>query len=79
MNGLKYVRPGNGFVPAFPLSDKTEVNGLHEHKLFTYLKVRTIYVDVLRKQYLAQVSICAYSDRKALIFKFNLLNVQFEF
>ncbi|XP_022344169.2 glutathione peroxidase-like [Crassostrea virginica] len=38
MNGLRYVRPGNGFVPAFPLSSKTEVNGLQEHKMFTYLK-----------------------------------------
>ena len=43
MNGLRYVRPGNGFVPAFPLSSKTEVNGLQEHKMFTYLKVNITY------------------------------------
>jgi glutathione peroxidase len=28
LNGLKYVRPGNGFVPAFPLTQKVNVNGL---------------------------------------------------
>lgn len=44
MNGLRYVRPGNGFVPAFPLSSKTEVNGLQEHKMFTYLKVNITYI-----------------------------------
>lgn len=44
MNGLRYVRPGNGFVPAFPLSSKTEVNDLQEHKMFTYLKVNITYI-----------------------------------
>ena len=39
MNGLKYVRPGNGFVPNFPLTEKVDVNGNLEHKMFTYLKV----------------------------------------
>uniref|UniRef100_A0A0B7ABP2 Glutathione peroxidase n=1 Tax=Arion vulgaris TaxID=1028688 RepID=A0A0B7ABP2_9EUPU len=38
LNGIKYVRPGNGFVPNFQIFEKVEVNGNNEHKLFTYLK-----------------------------------------
>ncbi|KAH9504058.1 Glutathione peroxidase 6 [Bulinus truncatus] len=38
LNGIKYVRPGNGFVPNFQLFEKIEVNGENEHKLYTYLK-----------------------------------------
>ncbi|KAK3602702.1 hypothetical protein CHS0354_017905, partial [Potamilus streckersoni] len=38
MNGLKYARPGHGFVPNFNLTKKTEVNGHNEHPLFTYIK-----------------------------------------
>lgn len=38
-NCLYYVRPGNKFVPAFPLSSKIEVNGENEIPLYTYLKV----------------------------------------
>lgn len=41
MSGLKHVRPGNGFVPDFPLSWKVDVNGAAQHPLYTYLKVRT--------------------------------------
>lgn len=37
-NTLQYVRPGNGFVPNFQLTQKLEVNGENEHPLFTYLK-----------------------------------------
>ena len=40
LNSLKYVRPGNGFVPSFPLYQKLEVNGENEHPVFTFLKVR---------------------------------------
>jgi len=40
MNCLKYVRPGYGFIPNFPLSGKLEVNGKDEHDIFTYLKGR---------------------------------------
>lgn len=40
MNTLKYVRPGYGFVPEFPLSGKLFVNGRDEHEIFTYLKAR---------------------------------------
>lgn len=39
LNILKYVRPGGGFVPKFPVFGKVEVNGLNEESLFTYLKV----------------------------------------
>lgn len=37
-NGLKYVRPGNGFVPMFPLLEKRDVNGLNESNVYTWLK-----------------------------------------
>lgn len=39
LNILKYVRPGGGFVPKFPVFGKVEVNGLNEEPIFTYLKV----------------------------------------
>lgn len=38
LNGVKYVRPGNGFVPNFQLFEKIDVNGNKEHPLYTYLK-----------------------------------------
>ncbi|VDI39976.1 Hypothetical predicted protein, partial [Mytilus galloprovincialis] len=38
LNGIKYVRPGNGFVPKFPVFWKVDVNGAKEHPLFTFLK-----------------------------------------
>lgn len=40
MNCLKYVRPGYGFVPNFPLSGKLQVNGRDESPVFTFLKSR---------------------------------------
>jgi glutathione peroxidase len=39
-NSLKYVRPGNGFEPSFPLFEKLDVNGENEHALYTFLKSR---------------------------------------
>ena len=39
MNGLKYVRPGNGFVPNFPLFEKRDVNGEKENEIYTFFKV----------------------------------------
>ena len=39
MNGIKYVNPGGGFVPNFPLTAKSDVNGAKQHPLYTYLKV----------------------------------------
>jgi len=38
LNGVKYVRPGGGFVPNFQLFEKIDVNGNKEHPLYTYLK-----------------------------------------
>lgn len=38
MNGLKYVRPGEGFEPNFPLTAKSDVNGDTQHPLYMYLK-----------------------------------------
>lgn len=35
---LKYVRPGNGFVPNFLLFEKGDVNGKNEHPVYTFLK-----------------------------------------
>jgi len=37
-NGIRYVRPGNGFEPNFTLYKKVDVNGENEHPLYTYLK-----------------------------------------
>ncbi|KAJ8013558.1 hypothetical protein DPEC_G00031010 [Dallia pectoralis] len=45
LNVLKYVRPGGGFVPRFPVFGKIEVNGLNEEPLFTYLKESLPYVN----------------------------------
>uniref|UniRef100_A0A3Q2P4H9 Glutathione peroxidase n=1 Tax=Fundulus heteroclitus TaxID=8078 RepID=A0A3Q2P4H9_FUNHE len=36
--GLKHVRPGNGYVPNFPLFEKGDVNGKYEQPVFTFLK-----------------------------------------
>ncbi|OWF53245.1 Glutathione peroxidase 6 [Mizuhopecten yessoensis] len=38
LNGLKYVRPGGGFVPNFQMFGLVEINGKNEHPLFTFLK-----------------------------------------
>jgi len=38
MNGLKYVRPGNGYEPKYIYTKKIEVNGQNEDPLFSYLK-----------------------------------------
>jgi len=38
LNILKYVRPGNGFVPAFPMFQKVDVNGLQADPLFVWLR-----------------------------------------
>uniref|UniRef100_A0A8D2IYG4 Glutathione peroxidase n=1 Tax=Varanus komodoensis TaxID=61221 RepID=A0A8D2IYG4_VARKO len=36
--GLKYVRPGNNFVPNFQLFQKGDVNGEKEQRVYTFLK-----------------------------------------
>uniref|UniRef100_A0AAZ3RBK1 Glutathione peroxidase n=2 Tax=Oncorhynchus TaxID=8016 RepID=A0AAZ3RBK1_ONCTS len=38
LRSLKYIRPGNGFEPKFPLFEKMDVNGKDAHPLFVYLK-----------------------------------------
>lgn len=38
LSGLKYVRPGGGFVPNFQLFEKGDVNGKKEQKFYTFLK-----------------------------------------
>jgi len=38
MNGIRYVRPGDDYVPKFPLFEKIDVNGDNEHELYTFLK-----------------------------------------
>lgn len=38
LNGVKYVRPGGGFVPNFQMFAKIDVNGASEAPLYTYLK-----------------------------------------
>lgn len=44
MNGIKYVRPGNGFVPNFPLFEKRDVNGEKEQEIYTFFKVSSIFI-----------------------------------
>lgn len=36
MNALKYVRPGNGFVPNFTLFEKSEINGPNRIPLYAW-------------------------------------------
>ncbi|KII65976.1 Glutathione peroxidase [Thelohanellus kitauei] len=38
LNGLKHVRPGNGFVPNFEIFGKINVNGISEHPVYRFLK-----------------------------------------
>lgn len=38
LNGLKYVRPGENFIPKFPIFWFIDVNGKNQHPLYTYLK-----------------------------------------
>jgi len=53
LNGLKYVRPGNGYQPNFPLFKKRDVNGKNEDKIFKFLKASCPpsdgFIDELRK------------------------------
>eukprot|EP01112_Ceratiomyxa_fruticulosa_P013082 TRINITY_DN365_c0_g1_i1.p1 TRINITY_DN365_c0_g1~~TRINITY_DN365_c0_g1_i1.p1 ORF type:complete len:144 (+),score=29.82 TRINITY_DN365_c0_g1_i1:435-866(+) len=37
---LQYVRPGSGYVPLFPLMQKSIVNGEGTNDVFTWLKAR---------------------------------------
>jgi len=40
LDGLKYVRPGRGFVPNFPLFQKVAVNGVNQHDVYKWAKSR---------------------------------------
>jgi len=40
LNCIKYVRPGFGYEPLFPLAKKGDVNGMYEHPIYTFLKTR---------------------------------------
>jgi len=40
LNALKYVRPGNNYVPQFPLMLKGMVNGNTQQPIYTWLKGR---------------------------------------
>lgn len=40
LNGLRHVRPGSGFLPAFDIMGKGDVNGEKESSIYTYLKVK---------------------------------------
>lgn len=37
-NAIKYVRPGNGFVPKFPLTIRIDVNGENRDPIYSFLK-----------------------------------------
>jgi glutathione peroxidase len=38
LNGVKWVRPGKGFVPKFNLTQRVEVNGENQLPLYSFLK-----------------------------------------
>ncbi len=38
LNTLKYVRPGGGYVPAFDLTQKADVNGVFADAVFSYAR-----------------------------------------
>jgi glutathione peroxidase len=37
---LKHIRPGDGFVPNFPMFAKTDVNGKNQNPIYSFLKSR---------------------------------------
>lgn len=43
LNGLKYVRPGHGFEPTFPLFEKIDVNGKNEDEIYSFFKVSSVF------------------------------------
>lgn len=45
LNSLKYVRPGEGYKPAFTIFEKCVVNGSDAHPVFSYLKDKLPYPD----------------------------------
>eukprot|EP01127_Copromyxa_protea_P004963 TRINITY_DN14774_c0_g1_i1.p1 TRINITY_DN14774_c0_g1~~TRINITY_DN14774_c0_g1_i1.p1 ORF type:complete len:187 (+),score=35.96 TRINITY_DN14774_c0_g1_i1:31-591(+) len=70
LNVLKYVRPGNGFAPEFPLTQKVLVNGPDTHPVWAWLKKAApettelpgyAYLPHLRSKELA-ATLCVGSD-----------------
>jgi glutathione peroxidase-family protein len=61
LNGLKYVRPGHGYMPNFPLVEKRDVNGEKQDEIFTFLKVST-YIVLYRVKQLLITSQAVYQD-----------------
>jgi len=47
LNGVKYVRPGGGFVANLTYFEKIDVNGDNEHPIYTYLKGHCSYTDTV--------------------------------
>jgi glutathione peroxidase len=39
MNALEHVRPGNGFIPNFPLFAKSDINGANRLPLYAWVTV----------------------------------------
>ena len=63
MNGLKYVRPGGGFEPNFPLFQKIQVNGAQEDPIYTFVKVTFKYMNAIRQDdwdFIGREVNCAY-------------------
>lgn len=52
MDGLKHVRPGGGFVPSFPMTEKVDVNGERQHPLYVYLKYFCPPIDDIFRDFL---------------------------
>lgn len=38
LTALKHIRPGNGFVPNFPIFERLEVNGKNASEIFVFLR-----------------------------------------
>lgn len=51
LNGIKYVRPGNGFTPAqnFHIYGKLQVNGDGAHPMYKFLKVSKSFHEACTK------------------------------
>jgi len=47
MNCLKYVRPGNGFVPNFLLFSKSHVNGADANPIYQWVKTQCVFMPQL--------------------------------
>ena len=55
---LKYIRPGDGFVPNFAMFAKTDVNGKSENPIYTFLKVHFSINSIAAQFFAGYFSIC---------------------